>query len=195
MPPSDPRHRCYDGRIVRRPSASPFRNDNQSAFISVRIALANRGHDLLPFERDFRQKDDISPPGDASVKRDPSGLTTHDLNDHYALMTYRRSMQAIQCVYHAGYRGIEAERRRHSWRSLSIVLGTAMIENPASWSCRAVVNDPSPPTTIRQSSSRSATVCRAFSMISAGTPSFPPRPLWQRNGPCWMSPELCLPVA
>src|SRR5215469_572709 len=40
----------------------PFRNDNQSAFISVRIAAANRARDLLPFERNFRQKDDISPP-------------------------------------------------------------------------------------------------------------------------------------
>ena len=74
--------------------------------------MANRVHDLFPFEGDFRQKDDISPPGDASVKRDPSGLTTHDFNDHYAPMTFRRSMQAIQSVCHAGYRGIEAERHR-----------------------------------------------------------------------------------
>ena len=51
-----------------------------------------------------------APPGDASRRRNPAGMTTHHFDDHDAVMRFRSGMQTIDGVGNDRNCGVESER-------------------------------------------------------------------------------------
>ena len=67
--------------------------------------------DLLDVVRDFRNQNRVRGPGYPGVQRDPTGVSTHHLYDHHAIVRFGRRVQAVDRLGGDGDRGVEAESR------------------------------------------------------------------------------------
>src|SRR5271166_1492398 len=69
-----------------------FRNhDNRKPF-AISFTLAYVMAQFIESEGDFGDQDDVRAAGDARLKRDPSGIATHDLNHHHPMVRLCRGV-------------------------------------------------------------------------------------------------------
>ena len=65
--------------------------------------------DLLDVERRLGHEDHVGAAREPRVRRDPTGVATHHLHDHHAVVTLRRGVQPVDRVGRDLHGGVEAE--------------------------------------------------------------------------------------
>ena len=86
-----------------------FGYDDDGIQAPCAIARTDRGRYLFQIEIDFRDQDGVGTAGDARVQRDPTGIASHHLHYHHALMAFRRAVQPVYAFGGEGHCRVEAE--------------------------------------------------------------------------------------
>ena len=73
------------------------------------MPLANRLGDFVDVKRSLGNQNYISATGDAAVQGDPACIAAHDLDYHYAIVSLRRGVDAIDRLAHDIAGGVESE--------------------------------------------------------------------------------------
>ena len=66
-----------------------FRGDHDAEILSSRVPFLEEAADLFDVERLFRYQYDVGSAGDAAVSRDPPGVSSHYLHNHYPVVRLR----------------------------------------------------------------------------------------------------------
>ena len=98
---------CDDSTSIRH--ACAFGHNDQGAVLALRVALLDELRNLIEVERNLRQENHICSAGDATPKRDPSGMASHHLEHHHALVACRGGMQTVEAVDHGFHGAVETE--------------------------------------------------------------------------------------
>src|SRR5581483_2910565 len=73
------------------------------------LAALDEVADILEFERDFGDEDDVGAAGDAGFERDPAGIAAHNFHHHDAVMRLSGGEELVNGLNTGVQRGIEAE--------------------------------------------------------------------------------------
>ena len=77
-----------------------------SPFLSRPYRIGN----ALGVELHFRNQDGVCSSGDTSIKRDPTSVPAHDLDDHHSRMRVRRRVQTVDLIGGKAHRRVKTER-------------------------------------------------------------------------------------
>jgi len=113
------------------------------AQITALTCLDHAG-DLVEIEWNFWNQNNVRPPSDAAMQRDPAGMASHYFDHHDSPVAGRRCMHPIECVHYAATAESNPNVVAVASRSFVDVLGTPMQLMPASCNCCAVTIEPSP---------------------------------------------------
>src|SRR5438477_1006410 len=80
-------HLTFDLLSVFRPRA--FGDDDKRAEVASGVSRANSIRHFFEIKRDFGNQNDVGASGQSSMKRDPSGVTSHDFNNDRTFVTGR----------------------------------------------------------------------------------------------------------
>src|SRR5262249_16512122 len=97
----------------------PLRHDDDCEFFPELLPFLNFTADAFVGERNFRNQNYVRAAGHTRKQSDPAGVTTHDFENHDAIMTFSSGMQPIERIGRARHGGIKSEREQ---RSLQIVV-------------------------------------------------------------------------
>src|SRR5581483_6432948 len=86
-----------------------FGNDDDGKQATGSLTLAHDLADLRQPEGHFGNQHDIPAPGNRAAGRDPAAVTAHHLDDHHAVVRFRRRMQPVNRVNHDGDRRIHPD--------------------------------------------------------------------------------------
>src|SRR2546423_5988365 len=102
-----------------------FRHDDDRGFISTIGAQLERGANLVVFERNFGDQNDVRAAGNPPMQRDPPGVASHYFQNHDALMTGRGRVQRIDRIHYGCDRGIKTESHRRRFEVVVDRFGNA----------------------------------------------------------------------
>src|SRR2546430_1347201 len=101
--------------LIGRPDKSPppltssFRDDKQRKLFPLLFPLADLCADAFVAKRNFRNQNDVTAAGDARVRSDPAGVTSHDFEHHHAVVAFSRRAQTVERVGGASDGGVKTE--------------------------------------------------------------------------------------
>ena len=68
------------------------------------------GTDFGDVKRFFGYQDDGCTSSETGIHRNPSRISTHQLNDHDTIMTFGRGVKSINCIRGDLYRSVKSKR-------------------------------------------------------------------------------------
>ena len=87
-------------------------DDDECGVVALRITAADEGGDLIEVEGNFRDKDHARATRDTAPQRDPSGVATHDFQNHHALVGFGGGVESVEAINDGGDGAVETEGHR-----------------------------------------------------------------------------------
>ncbi len=87
----------------------PFCHDDNRRIVTRKSMFDEATH-FLDVERTFGYKYGVCTTGDAGMPCNPAGVTSHNFDDEYTVMTLRRRVQSIDGFSGNGDGGVKTER-------------------------------------------------------------------------------------
>src|SRR5829696_1337315 len=138
----------------------PLADDDDGEVLAALVPTLQLPARRLDRDRLLGDQDRVRAAGNPAHDRDPTGMASHHLDDHHAVVGLGRRVQPIDRLRRDRDRGVEAVG---VIRAGQIVFGTPTTGNECSaWSRAATPNVSSPPTATRASKLSAFTVSRTF---------------------------------
>src|SRR3989440_1637262 len=86
-----------------------FSDHHNCSQITSRLTRLDHAGDLVEIEWNFWNQNNVRPPSDAAMQRDPAGMASHYFAHHDSPVAGRRCMHPIECVHYDSDSRIESE--------------------------------------------------------------------------------------
>src|SRR6266403_173701 len=108
----------------------PFRDDDDCEIFPEVHAFLNFSADAFAGERNLRNQNHVRTARHTRVESDPAGVTSHDFENHDAVVTFSGSVKANERIGRAGHGGIKSKCEQRSFEIIVNRLRHAYYRNP-----------------------------------------------------------------